>query len=150
MKTSVRSKSSTSRGAPKSLKPATSPTRSSSRIAKAMALKAEENHHGGARQQQSSQSSKPRGKKTTQPQIKEEPNFIYESFRDNPHTSNINRGSFVFSDPAYLDSCKCQMLYEELNIDFYPSAIRAIENSENDSAIDALHNVESTTTHIKC
>ncbi|ORX64597.1 hypothetical protein BCR32DRAFT_330568 [Anaeromyces robustus] len=66
---------------------------------------------------------------------------LNESLRDNPMTSRNNQKTYKFSK-SQIDSYKCQMQFEELNIDFYPSAIRAIENSDNDLAIKALHNVQ--------
>jgi len=66
---------------------------------------------------------------------------LNESLRDNPRTSRNNQNTFICNKEE-VDSYKCQMRFEDINIDLYPSAVRAIENSDNDLAIRALHNVE--------
>ncbi|OUM60742.1 hypothetical protein PIROE2DRAFT_62956 [Piromyces sp. E2] len=68
---------------------------------------------------------------------------LNENLRDNPLTSRNNQNTFSFSK-TQLDSYKTQMSFQEFHIDCYPSAIRAIENSDNDLAVRALHHVEKS------
>jgi len=66
---------------------------------------------------------------------------LNEVLRDNPRTSRNNQNTFTCNKEE-IDSFKCQMKFEDLCVDLYPSILRKIENSDNDLAIRALHNVE--------
>ncbi|KAL6630382.1 hypothetical protein U3516DRAFT_657288 [Neocallimastix sp. 'constans'] len=66
---------------------------------------------------------------------------LNEVLRDNPRTSRNNQNTFTCNKEE-IESYKCQMNFEELCVDLYPSVLRLIENSDNDLAVRALHNVQ--------
>lgn len=137
----------------------TKPTRTSSRIAakNSVALKMEKNTRQDkpVAAKKNTRTRSPRSptknsKKNLDKvliQMKEDEDYknkvyeLNESLRDNALTSRNNQNTFKLNQEEF-DSFKCQMHFEDLNIDFYPSAIRAIENSDNDLAVRALHNIE--------
>jgi len=149
-------KTSPTRSKPATSKVTKAPTRVSSRIAaKNVALKMEkntrqDNKHMAKRNCRAKfpvKSSKNEFDDEEFNQIKEDEDFrnktyeLNEDLRDNPCTSRNSQKTYSLSKEEF-DSCKWQMHFEDLNIDFYPSAIRAIENSDNELAIRALHNIE--------
>jgi len=133
------------------------PTRVSSRIAaKNVALKVEKN----SRQEKPSSKKNTKSRSPRSPtknskknlskvleQMKEEAvakSFeLNENLRDNPLTSRNNQNTFSFSQSQF-NSYKTQMNFQDVCVDCYPSAIRAIENSDNDLAVRALHHVEKS------
>jgi len=128
------------------------PTRSSTRIAaKSLALQVEKNSRQDAKKNKTKSPISPtknskRNVKKVIEQMKEEADMkrkfeLNENLRDNPMTSRNNQNTFSF-DKTFLDSCKCQMALTEQFVDCYPSAIRAIENSDNDLAVRALHHIQ--------
>ena len=136
------------------------PTRVSSRIAaRNVALKMEKNTRQekekpapkkNTKSTRSSRSPTKNPKKNLEKaleQMKEEDtkkNYeLNETFRDNPLTSRNNQNTFSF-DSSQMKSYKTQMKFQEMQIDCYPSASRAIENSDNDLAVRILHHVQNS------
>jgi len=125
------------------------PTRASTRIAaKSLALQVEKNNRQDARKAGKSKSPRSPNKNLKKDVKVQETDIkktfeLNENLRDNPMTSRNNQNTFSF-DKNLLDSCKCQMAFAEQFVDCYPYAIRAIENSDNDLAVRALHHIQKS------